>query len=146
MFVNSREIRMEKSMEKNIGMNQSMLKGIRTFLIILTIILCCLGGFVYRFGYDMDHLGKGDLIQSVISPTEDYTLNIYLVNGGATVSYAIRGELQYNKSRRKAAPKNIYWHYKEDKADVEWLDNRTVMINGHTIDVLKERYDYRRDK
>jgi hypothetical protein len=35
------------------------------------------------------------------------------INGVATTSYAIRGELNYNKKRKK--PSNIYWNYREDK-------------------------------
>nr|WP_281365867.1 DUF5412 family protein [Paenibacillus frigoriresistens] len=38
-------------------------------------------------------LPKGDFVQSFPSPNNKYTVKIYLVNGGATVDYAIRGEI-----------------------------------------------------
>jgi len=39
---------------------------------------------------------------------------------------------------------NIYWDYRIEDADIEWTDEDTVVINGHSIDVLKETYDWRR--
>lgn len=92
----------------------------------------------------MNRLPKGELIEEVESPSGQYTIKAYRTNGGATVSYAIRGELNYNLSKKK--PKNIYWNYREEYADIEWVDNDTVIINEHRIDVTKDRYDFRRDK
>ena len=38
-------------------------------------------------------LPDGDFIKAYDSPDQKYTINIYLCNGGATVDFAIRGEL-----------------------------------------------------
>lgn len=89
----------------------------------------------------MNSLPKGELISQVKSPDGTYTMKAYRTNGGATVSYAIRGELNYNNIDKK--PKNIYWNYKEDKAIIEWIDEDTVVINRHELDVLKDRFDFR---
>ena len=40
--------------------------------------------------------------------------------------------------------KNIYWNYKEETAIVKWLDDHTVDINGHEIDVRVQTFDWRR--
>lgn len=54
-------------------------------------------------------------------------------------SGAVRGELVFNK--RNGKTKNIYWNYPESTATVEWLDNKTVRINGHTLEVPNGKYD-----
>ena len=76
------------------------------------------------------------------SPAGTYTLKSYRTDGGATTSYAIRGELNFNAENKK--PKNIYWEYRVENAEVEWLDEDTVMINGVQLDVPDEKYDFRR--
>ncbi|MGE5395900.1 MAG: DUF5412 family protein [Chitinophagales bacterium] len=99
---------------------------------------------VFRISLDsLDNLPKGDLLESYPSPDGQYTLNIYRTNGGATTDFAIRGEVIFNKLDRK--PKNIYWEYHRDSADVHWVDNYTANINGHKLNVLKDEYDFRRD-
>ncbi|MBM7562950.1 DUF5412 family protein, partial [Fusibacter tunisiensis] len=92
--------------------------------------------------FDINRIPEGELIDQIESPSGEYSLSIYLVNGGATVSYAIRGELAYNQLNKMS--KNIYWNYKEETALVKWIDNNTVDINGHIIDVRYQVYDWRR--
>ncbi|MER2237859.1 MAG: DUF5412 family protein, partial [Psychrobacillus sp.] len=53
-----------------------------------------------------------------------------------------RGELVFNDKDNKT--KNIYWNYREESANISWTDNNTVIINGHTLDVTKEKFDFRR--
>lgn len=91
----------------------------------------------------MGRLPKGSLISEVQSPNGTYAIKAYITNGGATTSYAIRGELIYNNIKKK--PKNIYWNYREDKAIIEWVDDDTVIINGHELDVPNEKFDFRRN-
>ena len=76
------------------------------------------------------------------SPGGKYTLKSYRTDGGATTSYAIRGELKFNTENKK--PKNIYWEYRTENATVEWLDDDTVIINRVQLDVPDEKYDFRR--
>ena len=76
-------------------------KVISTLIII--VIFFVYG--VYGAFYDMSRLPKGDIISEQESPNGTYTVKAYLTNGGATVSYAIRGELNFNNSRKK--PKNM---------------------------------------
>ena len=39
--------------------------------------------------------------------------------------------------------KNIYWNYRDDTATITWTDNHTVVINGHTLDVPGDKFDFR---
>ena len=44
--------------------------------------------------------------------------------------------------RRK---KKIYWNYPCSDADIVWIDNDTVQINGIELEVFKDIYDYRHE-
>lgn len=100
-----------------------------------------LGIFVYKFFISIESLPKGEFLTEESSPDGKYTLKAYVTNGGATTSYAIRGELVFNEKSGK--PKNIYWNYREEDAEISWLDNDTVIINNRTLNVPKEKYDFR---
>ncbi|WP_183163957.1 DUF5412 family protein [Alteribacter keqinensis] len=60
-------------------------------------------------------------------------MDFYLTNGGATTAFGVIGKIDgplwFNKT--------IYNEYRMDKADVEWLDDHTVTINGRTLDLEK---------
>ena len=107
--------------------------------IILIIILLAYG--IYRWSVNMNNLPKGDFLSEVESPNGEYTIKAYLSSGGATTGYAVRGELIFNKEDKKT--KNIYWDYPQDKAIIEWKDNKTVIINNHKLDILRDTYHFR---
>lgn len=119
----------------------------KKFIKIALIIAVCLftiGGYAFYWAFvDMGRLPTGEYLTEQASPDGTYTVKTYLTNGGATTSYAVRGELYFNKENSK--PKNIYWNYREETANIEWLDEQTVVINGHTLKVPKEKYDFRWD-
>lgn len=123
-------------------MTQKLISIAKKVTIVLVITSIIIAGLIYWLFFDISRIPKGDLIDEIKSPSGEYTLRVYLVNGGATTSYAIRGELVYNLRDKK--PKNIYWSYKESSAVVEWIDDHTVDINGHILDVRNQVYDWRR--
>ena len=95
----------------------------------------------YIFSYQ--RLPKGDYIEESTSPNGNYTVKTYLCNGGATVDWAVRGELTINylfKMKR-----NIYWQYRTNESNITWKDNKTVIINGIEIELPNGKYDYRVD-
>ncbi|MCR1898617.1 DUF5412 domain-containing protein [Irregularibacter muris] len=116
----------------------------KRLLIIFVVIITFLAYGIYWAFFDINRLEKGELISQVHSPDETYTIKAYLINGGATTSYAIRGELNFNKYRKK--PKNIYWSYREENAVIVWVDDDTVIINGIQLNVPNEKFDFRRKK
>ncbi len=113
------------------------------FVFIVIIALLVYGLYWAFFSMSIIRLPKGELISEVQSPKGTYILKAYLTNGGATTSYAIRGELNFKDSRKSA--KNIYWNYREDKATIEWVDDDTLIINGIKLEVPNERFDWRRE-
>ncbi len=114
----------------------------KKLIVISLIIILVLTFGVYWIFFDMTSLPKGELISQAESPKGTYTIKAYLTNGGATTSYAIRGELNFNKSKKK--PKNIYWGYRLEDAHIKWIDDDTVSINGHELQVPGDKYDFRR--
>lgn len=107
----------------------------------VTLVLILLGAFVYSFFISMESLPEGDYLSEESSPDGKYTLKAYVTNGGATTSYAVRGELVFNEKNGKT--KNIYWDYREETAEISWVDEDTVIINNRTLNVPKEKYDFR---
>ncbi|MEF3310120.1 DUF5412 domain-containing protein [Paenibacillus sp. GYB004] len=119
---------------------RKVLIGIAVLLSIISIIT---GYLIYSFFFSLSHLPEGELVKQIDSANKSYTINMYLVNGGATTGYSIRGELVDNK---KGSKKNMYWGYREEQTNVTWLDDHTVTINGHKLDVRTDTYDWRRKK
>ena len=84
-----------------------------------------------------------ELVKSYDSPTGTYTVNFYLINGGATASWAVEAKVTDN-SGSKDNEKTIYYQYGTDETRLEWLDEHTVMINEKVeLDVRYDTYDYR---
>jgi len=115
----------------------------KKILITVIVVIAFLTYGVHWIFFDMSRLPEGELTSEVVSPNGTYTVKAYTSSGGATTDFAIRGELNYNIVNRK--PKNIYWNYREDKAVIEWIDDNTVIINGHKLNVLYDKYDFRRN-
>ncbi|MBM7602728.1 hypothetical protein JOC75_000698 [Metabacillus crassostreae] len=120
-----------------------MKKVFKTLITVSFLFIALVGYVIYWAFFDMNRLPTGAYLTEVTSPDGTYTLKAYVANGGATTSYSIRGELVFNE--RKSKTKNIYWNYEEDTANISWTDDDTVVINGHSLDVLDEKYDFRRE-
>ncbi|HDX9530019.1 TPA: DUF5412 domain-containing protein [Bacillus thuringiensis] len=113
---------------------------------VLILLFCIAGLFVYGVYwafFSMDRLPTGEKIAEKQSPDGTYTFKAYVTNGGAT-SFAVRGELVFNH-REYFKTKNVYWNYREDTAKIVWKDNDTVIINGHTLNVPEDTYDFRNE-
>jgi outer membrane lipoprotein-sorting protein len=113
----------------------------KKILIAASLILLIFVFGVYWAFFDMNRLPEGVLISEALSPDGTYTVKAYHVSGSATVSDSVRGELVFNNMIRK--PKNIYWNYREDTAEIIWIDEDTVTINGISLDVPEDRFDFR---
>ena len=110
-------------------------------LCVLTFILILLTIFTYGC-LNLNSLPEGELVNSYYSPEKSNKINIYLCNGGATTDFAIRGELEKSDGEKK----NIYWQYHCNSADVEWISEETVIINGQKLNIYTDVYDYRQYK
>ncbi len=116
-------------------------KIIKISALIGVLLIGMIGYGMYWAFYDMNRLPAGEYVTEKTSPDGSYTIKAYRTNAGATTSYSIRGELTFNNSTQKT--KNIYWNNREDTAKINWLSNDKVVINGHTLEVPNEKYDFR---
>jgi len=116
-------------------------KLIKRFIIIGLLFVALIGYGFYALFYDMNWLPTGEYLTEETSPNGKYTIKAYINNGGATTSFTIRGELVFNEKNNKT--KNIYWNYREETANITWIDNNTVVINGRTLDVPNDKFDFR---
>lgn len=114
----------------------------KKLLIILGVLVIIVFRMFYQMFFSMDRLPKGELLSEHISPNNTYTIRIYRCNGGATVSYAIRGEMVEGDNHKG---KNIYWDYKIDDTVVKFKDDDTVIINNHEIELPNGHYDWRKE-
>lgn len=119
-----------------------MKKALSISVIVFLLIISMFGyGFYWAF-YDIQRLEGQEVIQEVPSPNDTYTITAYLNNGGATTDYAVLCSVKNNSTGKE---KNIYWQYHCEEADIIWLDEQTVQINGVELNVKKDTYDYRHD-
>lgn len=115
-------------------------KIVKIALIMGLLFMGFIGYGVYWAFFDMKRLSTGEYLTEETSPDGTYTLKAY-VSSPSLSADAVRGELVFNEQNGKT--KNIYWNYRESTAKIEWLDNKTVVINGHTLEVPKEKFDFR---
>lgn len=112
---------------------------IAIMLLLLTTLL--IYGIHWAF-FDLQRIEGQEVIEEVISPNDTHTITAYLNNGGATTDYAVLCSVTENQTGKE---RNIYWQYHCSEAKIEWKDEKTVIINGVQLDVLKDSYDYRND-
>lgn len=122
-------------------MNKMIKRMLTVTLIVIVILAIPAGWFVVSMN-TLLLLPEGEFILAVDSPNGEYTLKAYISRPGVLAANSIRGKLHYNHSRKRS--KNIFWSYREEHADVYWLDNYTVVINGRHLDVRYDKYDFRR--
>jgi len=135
MALEHKEVNVEYESKK------AFMKILKGFMIVGLLLVAVVGYGVYWAFFDMNRLPKGEFLTEETSPDGTYTLKAYVTNGGSTTSYAVRGELVFNKRSNKI--KNIYWNYHEDTANITWTDNNTVVINGYALDVRNDKFDFR---
>lgn len=111
-------------------------KKLIVFLVGLSIVLYG----VYWVFFDWSRF-KQEVIAESTSPEGTYTIHAYLNNTHATTPFTVLGELVFNDSNKRS--KKIYWDTAES-AEINWIDDSTVEINGIRISVPNETYDYRK--
>ena len=111
----------------------------------LSVILLCLLLALLLCGCvpDLQRIRGQEVIRECSSPSGRYTIIAYLNNGGATVNYAVLCTVKDNET---GSSRNIYWNYHCSDAAIEWIDDQTAVINGITLNVLKNTWDYRKQQ
>ncbi|HHD2587761.1 TPA: DUF5412 family protein [Clostridium perfringens] len=101
--------------------------GVATFKISSSI-----REFNERFKVSEEFLGE------TVSSDGKYKVEAYLINGGATVDWSVKCYLREGESK-----KEIYRDYHINEANMIWIDNNTISINNHNIDLPNGKYDFR---
>ena len=109
---------------------------------IFLIIFALISYWIYWAFFDIQRIVGQEVLTVSQSPDSSYTVTVYLNNGSTTTDYAVLCAVKNNKTGKE---RNIYWNYHCSTADIEWLDDKTVNINGIELDVTKDSYDYRRN-
>lgn len=117
------------------------MKKIVKILIPIFIIVAILAYGINWMFFDIQSIDGEEIICEVDSPNEENTVIMYLNNGGATTDYAVLGSVRDNQTQKE---RNIYWQYHCEDADVKWISDETVVINGVELNVWEDEYDYRR--
>ncbi len=111
-----------------------ILKGIGIALVALLgcaiLIATC---FIFLCG----SMGSQKLISKSSAPDEKHTVYVYLRDGGATTSWKIVCDI---KGSHILGKRRIYVKDDINTATVTWLDDRTVKINGITLDIYRDKY------
>ena len=110
-------------------------------IIIPVILIITLFSTLHLAFFSLQHIDRQEKTGEYISPDGKYTVTSYLNNGGATTDYAV---LCTVKESGKNKEKNIYWNYRCKNADVIWIDETTVSVNGIVLDVTRDTYDFRK--
>lgn len=116
----------------------------KQYIIIMSIIAIIVGGIAYGINwafFDIQRINGQEYLTESTSPNGTYTVTAYLNNSGATTSYSVLVTLNNNNTGKT---KNIYWKSHCEKADIEWLNDETIKINGIQLNIENEVYDYRR--
>ncbi|MDK0787072.1 DUF5412 family protein [Clostridium perfringens] len=101
--------------------------GVATFKISSSI-----REFNERFKVSEEFLGE------TASSDGKYKIEAYLINGGATVDWSVKCYL-----REGDIKKEIYRDYHINEANMIWIDNDTISINNHNIDLPNGKYNFR---
>ncbi len=109
-----------------------------TCISILIIFLALCIRMIWKIGNSQTSAQETFLVSSQ-SPDSEYYLEAYKMEPGATVDFSIKVYMI------KGEEKNlIYDAYHEYEAEIVWIDNVTVSINGKMLDLsLGETYDWR---
>ena len=119
-------------------------KALLIVSVSLITVIAIIFGMYYCFFVDISRIRGQELIDISVSPNSTYTIEVFRNNGGATTDYSVLCRLHYNNKNKK--DRNIYCDYHCDTAEIEWLDDDTVIINGQQLDdVTKDKFDYRND-
>lgn len=119
---------------------QEIKKVLKLLFTVLCFFIGIIGYGVYWAFFDMNRLPKGEYLTEETSPDGTYTLKAY-VSSPSLSADAVRGELIFNERNGKS--KNIYWNYRESTAEIKWIDDDTVIINGHRLHVPYEIFNFR---
>ncbi|XZK56145.1 DUF5412 family protein [Clostridium perfringens] len=121
---------------KNKNFNFRLGVYIITILIFLGVATFKISSSIRKFN-DRFKVSE-ELLGETVSSDGKYKVEAYLINGGATVDWSVKCYLREGESK-----KEIYRDYHINEANMIWIDNDTISINNHNIDLPNGKYDFR---
>ena len=101
----------------------------RSWLTVLIIIPLSIAFFL---GVLVNTIAR-DHIETTQSPDNKITIDFYTLNGGAATSISVEGIVNGPLWFKK----RVYYEEPMHEVNVEWLNNHTIKINNHTLDLHK---------
>jgi hypothetical protein len=123
--------------------SKTFLKGLGYFVLLIGILLFGLFMMINYLFFNIDRVPEGEALAEKTSLSGAYTVVTYVINAHTTVAPAVRGEVIYHDEQDKL--RNLYWAYRIEKGEIEWINEHVVSINGMKLDVRKDTYDFRKD-
>ncbi|WP_240189761.1 DUF5412 family protein [Bacillus sp. P14.5] len=111
--------------------------GLSRFRSWFTVILSPILSIILFLGVIRFLFISEELIKTSVSPDENFKIEFYLINGGATTSFGVVGKLDGPLWFEKT----IYNEYPMDQAAVNWVDDHTVTVNNKILN-LKDGETY----
>ncbi|MZP31336.1 hypothetical protein GTO91_16670 [Heliobacterium undosum] len=130
---------LEESRQIRAELRRKLAIGCLLPMVIVAVLLLTFG---YIMFFTLRLLPEGHYMTETQSPDKSYTIRFYICDDDPLSADSIRGELMNNQTNVK---KNIYWEYRFRELHVDWIDNDTVLINGHRLRLPGDTYDWRRD-
>lgn len=122
-----------------------MKKAAFALVIALLVVTTIAGlGFFIRdsFFYNLEDIPEGKFLYSSMSPDpyQTFTVQFYVISEEDGPADGVRAVCINNVTREE---RTIYWQTGVTNAMVTWDSNFVININGISIDVTKEEYDWR---
>lgn len=111
-----------------------------SILLVVTFIIIGIKAILNRIESSFEP--NKELIAESTSSDGRYEIEAYLINGGATVDWSVKCYLKDTNGSDKL----IYSDYHVDEAKIIWIDNDTVSINGHEIELPEGKYNFTDEK
>ncbi len=108
---------------------------------LLLLVVSALAQGLYWAFFDIQRMEGQTLLGATVSPKQNYTAFAYL-NVEARDQQAVLVRVIDNRSGWE---RNVYWHVGCDEAEVLWLDDKTVVVNGQALYITEDIYDSRHD-
>lgn len=80
---------------------------------------------------------KDEFIKSSLSPSGQYVVVAYRNLGNATVDFSVICDIV---NLEDLSSRTIYNQYHESEAEIKWMDETTVAINGIELDINNDYY------
>ena len=123
--------------------SKTFLKGLGYFVLLIGFLLFSLFLIINYLFFNIERVPEGELLAEELSPTGEYTVLTYVSNAHSTVAPAVRGEVIYHE--KNSEKRNLYWAYRMEEGEIDWITEHIVSINGMELDVRSDTYDFRKE-